>query len=403
METDSHPELTGIAQAARDIEVYGVIVLDLSGFICSWNAGATLLLQYSEEEIRGRHFEVIFSSEDRQLQAHTSEMEKALSQNDAYDDRWHRRKDGSLVYVNGGLGLIKGREQESIGFMKILRDQTEKRLRTEQTQRLNAQLWEAQKKLQEHAGQLEERVAERTRLLDERNAELEAFCYSIAHDLRAPLRSIQAMAQVVLEDYGAAMDLTCRDYLGRISRAGLRLDSLTLDLLKYSRLSREEIRLETTSTEGVLEEVLASMSGSVAEKEASIEVTHPLPLVHAQHAYLMQIFFNLISNSLKFVSPGRAPRIQIRAKTSEGRVILYFQDNGIGIPEEYRHRVFQLFERLHPEGTFEGTGAGLAIALKAASRIGGSITLKNTSEEGTTFQLDLEAARTPAAPGENPS
>jgi PAS domain S-box-containing protein len=393
MSNNEHLTAISVSQATRTIHVYGVILLDLEGTVQSWNQGASELLGFTAEEAIGQHFEFIFTPEDVSLQAPQAEMEKARSETYAYDDRWHMRRDRTRIYVNGGLCLLKNEKGEGLGFIKILRDQTDKRERIEHIENLNAKLREAHESLHDYAACLEDRVAERTHQLNERNKELEAFCYSIAHDLRGPLRSIQAMSQVTLEDYGPAMDDTCRDYLHRIAQAGLRLDRLTLDLLKYSRLAREEIELETLSVETAIDEVLASLHQTIVTSRAEIRIERPLPEVHAQHAYLVQIFLNLISNALKFVGDGVHPIIEIRAEADGDRVRIFVRDNGIGIPDEYRDKIFQLFERLHPDGTFEGTGVGLAIARKAAARINGRIGLAPAAASGATFWVDLEHAR----------
>jgi two-component system CheB/CheR fusion protein len=191
-------EAISLQEAIAGLPVYGIISLNLQGIVQSWNRGATDLLGYTEEEAVGRHFEFIFVEEDRARNVPKAEMESALSQICEYDDRWHLRKDQSRIYVNGGLCFVKNAQGEALGFIKIVRDQTEKKERIEQIQNLNLKLKEAHETLHHYAGELEERVAARTRQLNERNSELEAFCYSISHDIRAPLRSIQAMSQIVI-------------------------------------------------------------------------------------------------------------------------------------------------------------------------------------------------------------
>jgi PAS domain S-box-containing protein len=393
MSVQKYLTATSVPVALGEIPIYGIILLDLEGVVQSWNVGATNLLGHSAEEAIGENFDFIFTPEDRAIHAPQKEMESARSTMCGYDDRWQLRKDGTRVYVNGALSLIKNEKGEAIGYIKILRDETEKTERIERIESLNGKLHEAHQALHDHAEKLEERVEERTRELNERNAELEAFCYSVAHDIRAPLRSIQSMAEVIIEDYGTTLEPTCRDYLDRISRAGSRLDLLTLDLLRYSRLAREDVVLATVSLDSVLKEALSLLNETITAKGADVRVETALPEVYAQNAYLMQILINLLTNGLKFVSPGVKPVIKIWSETNEDRVRLFVQDNGIGIPEKYREKIFHLFERLHPDGTFEGTGVGLAIAQKAASRIHATIGLTPDTGPGSTFWVDLEAAR----------
>jgi PAS domain S-box-containing protein len=376
-------------KAIHGVEVYGLILTTLEGRILSWNTGATQLLGYSDDEIVGKNFEAIFTPEDRANEIPAREIAKAISTGHAYDDRWHVRKDGTQIYVNGGLCLLKTEAGNPLGFVKIIRDQTETKRRQEKIDDLNAKLEKAHAELQEYARGLESKVHKRTEMLNERNAEMQDFCYSIAHDLRAPLRSIQAMSQVVLEDYDTALDSTGKSYLNRIVQAGRQLDELTVDLLEYTRFSREEITLMSIDLDKVVSDVIGNLSESIQQKQADIRVRSPLPAVIGQHAYAVQIVGNFLSNALKFVRPGKKPIVEIWAEKADKRVRLYVKDNGIGIFPEYQEKVFVLFERLHPQGEFEGTGAGLTIARKAAQRMHGNIGVKSQPGEGSTFWLDL--------------
>ena len=378
--------------AIQGLQVYGLILVNLDGRVVSWNSGATALLGYAGPEVLGQDFDFIFTDEDRASGVPRREMAKALETGHAFDDRWHVRKDQSQIYVNGGLCLVKNEGGEPLGFVKIIRDQTERKLHLEKIENLNAQLLTAQNRLEEYASNLESKVRQRTEALHERNAELQDFCYSIAHDLRAPLRTIQAMSQVVLEDYGAVVDAAGHKYLTRISESGRELDQLTMDLLDYTRFTREEIKLAPISLEKVVDEVIENLSESIRQKRAQISVDRPLPVVTGQHAYVVQILTNFLSNALKFVGPDRSPVVEISTASSEGRVRIYVKDNGIGISPEYREKIFLLFERLHPKGTFEGTGVGLAIARKAAQRMKGDVGLLAGQDEGSTFWLELELA-----------
>lgn len=378
--------------AIHDVEVYGLIMLDANARVVTWNRGATQLLGYTELEALGQHFEFIFTPEDRARKVPATEVSNALRQGYAYDDRWHVRKDQTQIFVNGGLCLLKNDAGQPLGFVKIIRDQTERKNNLDKIKELNEQLVQAHTQLENYTTTLEEKIQERTHELHERNIELQDFCYSIAHDVRAPLRSMQAMSQVVIEDYGTVLDAKGKEYLGRIVRAGEQLDQLTLDLLAYTRCSREEIHLTSISLEKVIDDVLYALGESIAQKNATVSVHRPLPLVKGQHAYAMQIFGNFISNALKFVLPTKKPLIEIWAEATAQRVRVYVKDNGIGVPPEHQTKIFFLFERLHPQGSFEGTGVGLAIARKAAQRMNGDVGIVPGVKEGSIFWLDLEPA-----------
>ena len=378
--------------AIRGVEMYGLILMTLEGRILSWNSGASELLGYTDSETINQNFDLIFTEEDRADNVPSKEIAKALSEGYAYDDRWHVRRDQSQVYVNGGLCLLKTDTGEPLGFIKIIRDQTEKKRHQEEINQLHAKLLDAHNELQEYASKLESKVQKRTEMLNERNAELQDFCYSIAHDIRAPLRSIQAMSQVVLDDYDSVLDATGKKYLARIAQAGSQLDQLTVDLLEYTRFSREEITLTPISLDKVVEEVLSNLAEVIKQKDATIHIREPLPSAFGQHAYAVQILGNFLSNALKFVKPGEKPFIEIWSELQGERVRINVKDNGIGISPEYQEKIFVLFERLNPQGTYEGTGAGLTIARKAARRMNGDIGITSKSDEGSNFWLDLGAA-----------
>jgi PAS domain S-box-containing protein len=378
--------------AIRGVEMYGLILTTLEGRILSWNSGATQLLGYADTEAINQNFALIFTEEDRANKVPEKEIAKALSKGYAYDDRWHVRRDKSQIYVNGGLCLLKTDAGEPLGFVKIIRDQTEKKRHQEEIDQLHAKLLEAHNELQEYASNLESKVQKRTELLNERNAELQDFCYSIAHDIRAPLRSIQAMSQVVLDDYDSALDENGKKYLARIVQAGSQLDQLTIDLLEYTRFSREEITLTPISLDKVVEEVLSNLAEVIEQKGAKVTIREPLPLAYGQHAYTVQILGNFLSNALKFVKPGEKPLIEISSELIDNKVRINVKDNGIGISPEYQEKIFVLFERLNPQGTYEGTGAGLTIARKAARRMNGDIGITSKPGEGSIFWLDLSVA-----------
>jgi PAS domain S-box-containing protein len=392
MEENNTLKSISFVTAIHGVEMYGLVLMTLEGRIVTWNAGAQKLLGFSEAEVVGRQFAFLFTPEDQAAQVPQREMAKAASIGYAYDDRWHVCKNGARVYVNGGLCLLKADDDQPIGFVKIVRDQTEKKQHVEEIERLHAELLESHKQLEDYASDLETKVRQRTQMLNERNAELQDFCYSVAHDLRAPLRSIQAMSQVVIEDYGDVLDEKGKQQLGRIVKAGGQLDQLTIDLLEYTRFSREEITLGPISFQHVVDEVLTNLGETISAIGATLAVREPLDSAFGQHAYTVQIVGNFISNSLKFVKLGQRPAIEIWTAVTDKRVRLYVKDNGIGIPPEYQDKIFVLFERLNVQGEYEGTGAGLTIARKAAHRMKGEIGITSQPGQGSTFWLELGIA-----------
>lgn len=243
--------------------------------------------------------------------------------------------------------------------------------------------------LHEQMQELEQRVVERTAELDTSNRELDAFAYSVAHDLRAPLRAVHGFANAVEEDYAAALDADGRNYLARIVAAARNMDALIQDLLAYSRIGRVNLVLEGVPLDEVLRDALAELAGEVRSSGAAIRVQVSALVVQAHRATLRQVLLNLVSNAIKFVAPGKRPEVGIRAWADNGRVWLAVADNGIGIAPEHHERIFNVFERLHSAEAYPGTGVGLSIVKKGLARMHGEINLQS-GPGGSTFTLTLK-------------
>lgn len=240
---------------------------------------------------------------------------------------------------------------------------------------------------------LERTVNERTASLREAIAQMEEFSYTISHDLRAPVRAMQCYAEVLMEDYGAHLDDNAKKYLDRIIGAGTRMDRLIQDILTYSRLSRREIQLHPVSLDKLAREIVRQYL-DLGSAHADISVEGPLLSVLGHEPSLGQAISNLLSNALKFVAPGTLPKVRLRTEQRNGDVRLWIEDNGIGIKPEYQHRLFSVFERVHPEKKYEGTGIGLAIVRKAAERMGGKVGVESDGLAGSRFWIQLPAAPT---------
>jgi signal transduction histidine kinase len=229
-------------------------------------------------------------------------------------------------------------------------------------------------------------VIERTSELQETIKSLEGFCYSIAHDLRAPLRATKGFTEILLSDYAQGFDAAGRDYARRILEATTRMDRLILDLLHYGRLTHAEITFEEIETSIFVQQVILMMKEEINERGGEFILAPDLPVICANRTVLEQVLVNLISNSLKFCDQNCAPRIEIFAEQDSETIRLNVRDNGIGIPEEHRERIFKVFERLH-DNQFPGTGIGLAIVQKGMERMGGRVSVSSTPGKGSTFTL----------------
>lgn len=251
---------------------------------------------------------------------------------------------------------------------------------------------------------LERTVTERTAELQSMVLELEAFSYSISHDMRAPLRSMRGFAEVLMTDHHDKLDAECQSYLTRISTAGERMDRLIQDVLTFSRVSRAELKFETVNLDQLLRGIFECYP-NLQPPQADIVIDGTLPPVFGNAAALTQCLSNLLGNAVKFTAPGAEPTVRIWAERivrrdpnrtaavvppSVAMVRLCIKDNGIGIPAHAHDKIFGIFQRLGKN--YEGTGIGLAIVKKAVERMGGAVGVSSAPGLGSTFWIDLQSS-----------
>jgi len=245
--------------------------------------------------------------------------------------------------------------------------------------------------LQDLAGakeELEARVLERTADLQQRNAELEAFSYSLSHDLRAPIRSIVSFTQLALEEFGRKVGSPATEYLQKAVASAQRLDHLVLDVLAFSKATRNKVCSENIDLDALVQGILQERP-EWNPPHAEVVVESPLLAILGDRASMTQCLTNLLDNGVKFVRPGVAPQLRVWTQRVGSRVRVCVADNGIGIPDSAQSRVFELFQRAH--NGYEGYGIGLAIVRRAADRMHGTVSLSSEPGKGSTFCLDLPA------------
>ena len=364
-----------LVSAVKD---YAIFLLDPTGRVQTWNEGAELIKGYRADEIIGKSFERFYPPDDVVGGAPLQHLEDA-KRDGIYRETGQRvRKDGSRFWADVVITALYEEDGRLRGFAKVTRDITARKASEEHIRQLNASL--------------EERVRERTAQLADANLEMQAFTYTVSHDLRAPLRGIRGFAQILLEDYAQQLDAEGLEYCQRISAAGGRMEQLLEDLLAYSRLSRAELAVKPVELDAVVDDALKQLGEAIAELQPQIEVKGPLPAVCGHRPILVQAVQNLIGNALKFVAPDVRPRVEVRAERRGNKARLYVEDNGIGIAPEHRERVFRVFERLHGEEQYAGTGIGLAIVRRALERLGGKAGIEARDGAGSCFWIELPAA-----------
>jgi signal transduction histidine kinase len=253
-----------------------------------------------------------------------------------------------------------------------------------------------QRQLADLNAQLEDKVNQRTAALNESNRQLQAFCYTLAHDLRAPLRAIEGFANLLVSDHGPKLDTDTAMAVGRIRNSAERMGRLILDLLAYTDLSREDFQRTAVDLDVVTRKILRVFSDEIERAGAEISVELPASHVMADPAGVERVLMNLVANALKFSRPDRRLCLRICSEKESPNVRILVVDNGIGIDPRYRERIFGVFERLSPQDNPTGTGIGLAIVKRSVEKMGGTVGVESTPGKGSRFWFSLAAAPQPA-------
>ncbi len=281
-------------------------------------------------------------------------------------DKRYIRRDGTTVGVHITIGVVRDQAGSPLHLLSMVEDVTE-RVKADEQLRVYAEA------------------------LRESNKDLQRFAYVASHDLQEPLRSIVSFSQLLERRLAGQEDPDVSEFLAFIIDGGQRMQALIVDLLVFSRVMTTGRPLEPTDTGQVVADVTRSLSASI-EETGAVVTAEPLPVVPGDPSQLHQVFANLIGNAIKYRSPDRAPDIRIGADLGNGFWRFKVADNGIGIEPEYHDRIFEVFQRLHTQKEYEGTGIGLAVVKRIVERHGGRCWLESTPGEGSTFFFTLPAA-----------
>jgi PAS domain S-box-containing protein len=381
----------------ESIDEYAIYTLDAGGFITSWGKGAQKVSGIGPEQALGRHYSMFNSPADIVARVAEDELAEAARTGHFLTDRWRILPDGSKVWSSGALTAIRDEEGKLTGFIRVARNMTQQKLLEESLERLT--------------GELERRVAERTQQLEStvmelrhKNEEVEAFVYIVSHDLRAPLVNLMGFARELdtsctrlkkLLERSAPCSAEILEILDAdlpsavhfIAQSSAKFERLIDALLSLSRHGRQIYRIENVDVEELVANAVATFQQSISEAGAQVEVGR-LPAVEADLTALGQVFSNLVGNSLKYRSPQRSLQVEIGGQRDGSEVKYWVRDNGLGIPESSKEKLFQVFQRFHPQRA-QGDGMGLAIVHRIVERHGGRIWAEGKEGKGTTFYFTM--------------
>jgi PAS domain S-box-containing protein len=359
-------------QLVENLQDYAIAILDRKGRITTWNTGAERLSGYRADEVIGEHFTMFDPPESRSNPEQI--LWRALREGSLRQEGWRVRKDGSRFWADIVLTVLRDQQGGLQGFADIMRDMTERKRAEEEIRLLNSTL--------------ESRVQDRTRALTFANGELEAFSYSIAHDLRGPLRGIAGWLDYLRLQLGQISANEAREYIARSIDSAQRMDQLINDLLKLSQVGAKELTFDDCDLNSIASQVIAELTPQAQGRQIEWNV-EPLPLVKCDTGLLKQVFYNLFSNSIKYTKDRPQAVIHVGQSECEGQSCLFVQDNGIGFDMRYASDLFVPFHRLHNAREFEGTGVGLALVQRVVQRHGGRVWAEGKVDEGATFYFAL--------------
>ncbi|HWW03072.1 MAG TPA: PAS domain S-box protein [Candidatus Acidoferrum sp.] len=377
----SEERLRLLIESAKD---YAIYMLDSEGNVATWNTGAQHLEGYRAEEIIGKHFSIFFVPEDVARGAPKEFLQQAEREGKVLNEGWRLREDGSRFWSEGIITALRDEKGKLIGFSKIAHDITTQKETEERIHQLNEQL--------------EQRVRERTAELEAANTELEAFSYSVSHDLRAPLLHISGFVDMLQNEAASLLDDKSKEHLQTIADSAKQMGSLIDALLDFCRMGRSEMGRHPVNVVSLVEEARRTFRRETKDRNIEWKIGE-LPEVQGDPVMLRQVIVNLLSNALKYTRARSPTIIEIGATHGEQEDVFSVHDNGVGFDMQYAGKLFGVFQRLHPVHQFEGTGIGLANVRRIIHRHGGRVWAESAPDNGATFYFSIPRLISPTQKG----
>ena len=378
---ESRARLSAIIDSAMD----AIISVDAGQRIRMFNAAAERMFRCPASAVLGQPLDVLLPAGLRHR--HRQHVEDFGRTGVTTRTMGHLPQISGLRADGEEFPLEASISQVEIGGQKlytaILRDVTERQRAQEEIQRMNAEL--------------EQRVQARTAELTAANQELEAFTYSVAHDLRAPLRHLDAFGKILQEEYAAALPVEARQFVEHIRSGSRRLSRLVDDLLKLARVGRQELHLQHTPLDALVNDVVAELKVETPGRAIEWRLL-PLPSVQCDPGLLKLVFSNLLSNAVKYTRPRSPAVIEVGVLAIKDGPAIYVRDNGVGFNMRYADKLFGVFQRLHPPSDFEGTGVGLATVDRIIRRHGGGVWAEAAVDKGAAFYFTIAGLGSAPAP-----
>ena len=368
---ESDEKLRLLVSGVRD---YAILMLDPEGRVTTWSEGAERIKGYRAEEIIGQHFSKFYTPEATAEGKPALELKLAGEQGRFEEEGWRVRKDASRFWASVVVTPLRDKSGRLRGFAKVTRDITERKQIEEQLERKRDDL--ARSNLELIAA----------------NRELEAFSYSVSHDLRAPLRSIDGFSLALLEDYQEKLDEEGRDNLHRVRAATQRMGVLIDDLLNLSRVSRSEMKLQRVNLSAIGRIVAAELAKGQPNRQIEFYVEEGMEASADPHL-LRIVLENLLGNAWKFTSKCESAFIEFAQKDGEDGHVYFVRDDGAGFDPVRATRLFGAFQRFHDKSDFPGTGVGLATVQRIIQRHGGRVWAESAVGKGAAFYFTLREAR----------